>query len=113
MKEFLLLFRGDYEAVPPQGTEEWQATAKKWQDWIGSIAAQNKWVAPGQQLSQGGKVVRASGVITDGPYTEIKETLFSYCTIKAESMEEAAEMAKGCPILLIGGSVEVRELAGS
>jgi hypothetical protein len=113
MKEFLLLFRGDYGAVPPQGTEEWQATAKKWQDWIGGIAAQNKWVAPGQQLSPAGKVVKANGVITDGPYTEIKETLFSYCTIRAESLEEAAELAKGCPILLIGGSVEVRETGQS
>lgn len=113
MNEFLLLFRGDYKAVPQEGSEEWQAMAKKWQDWMGGIAAQNKWVAAGQQLSQDGKVVRANGVITDGPYSEIKETLFSYCTIKAESMEEAAELAKGCPILALGGNVEVREISVS
>jgi len=98
----------------PQGDpEEWQAMAKKWQDWIGGIAAQNKWVAAGQQLTPGGKVVRTNGVITDGPYTEIKETLIGYSTIRAESIEEAAELAKGCPILSIGGNVEIREIGVS
>ncbi len=112
MKEFLLLFRSEYEALPQRDDpEEWQAMAKKWQDWIGGIAAQNKWGAPGQQLSPGGKVVRTNGVITDGPYTEIKETLISYCTIKAESLEEATELAKDCPILTVGGTVEVREIS--
>ena len=28
--------------------------------------------------------------------------------ITAESLEEAAEISKGCPILTVGGSVEVR-----
>ena len=70
MKEFLLLFRGEYEAMPQRDEpQEWQATAKKWQDWIGGIAAQDRWVAAGQRLSPGGKVVRTDGVITDGPYT--------------------------------------------
>jgi hypothetical protein len=110
MKEFLLVFRGEYKAMPQGDQEEWQAMAKKWQDWIGGIAAQDKWVAAGQQLSSGGKVVRPNRVITDGPYTEIKETLIGYCTIKAESLEEAAELAKGCPILTVGGNVEVREI---
>jgi hypothetical protein len=113
MKEFMLLFRGDYKAIPQDSPKEMQAMAKKWQDWIGGIAAQNKWVAPGQRLNPDGKVVRTNGVITDGPYTEIKETLFSYCTIKAESIEEAAELATSCPILTVGGNVEVREIGVS
>ena len=113
MKEFLLLFRGEYKAMPQGDPAEWQAMAKKWQDWIGGVAAQNKWLAAGQQLSPDGKVVRPNGVITDGPYTEIKETLIGYCTIKAESAEEAVDLAKGCPILTIGGNVEVREMSVS
>ena len=113
MKEFLLLFRGEYKAMPQEDPAEWQAMAKKWQDWIGGIVAQNKWLAAGQQLNPEGKVVRPNGVITDGPYTEIKETLIGYCTIKAESVEEAADLAKGCPILTIGGNVEVREMIAS
>src|SRR5262245_38644406 len=109
MSEFMLLFRGEYKAMPQGDPEVWQAMAKKWQDWIGGIAAQNKWVASGNQLSPNGKVVRPNGIITDGPYTEIKETLMGYCTIRADSIEEAAELAKGCPVLSIGGCVEIRE----
>lgn len=112
MKQFLLLFRGEYEVMPQEDTEEWQAMAKKWQDWIGGIAAQNKWVAPGQRLNNSGKMVKMNGVITDGPYTEIKETLISYCTVKAESLDEAAKLTQGCPILTVGGNVEVREISG-
>ena len=42
---------------------------------------------------------------------EVKEFINGYTIIKAETVEEAAEMAKGCPILFApGGSVEVRPL---
>lgn len=113
MKEFMLLFRGVYEDVPGRTPEERQAMAKKWQDWVGGIAAQNKFVAPGQRLAPGGKVINANGVITDGPYAEMKESLVSYCTIRAESVDEAAELANGCPILTVGGKVEIREIVAS
>jgi hypothetical protein len=55
--------------------------------------------------------VNASQVVTDGPYLEIKEAIGGYTLIRAESLEEAAEISKGCPILLAGGNVEVREIA--
>lgn len=64
----------------------------------------------GKQLSASGKGVRANGVITDGPYTEIKETIGGYMSIKGESLEKAIELAKGCPILMIGGNVEIRAI---
>jgi hypothetical protein len=33
-----------------------------------------------------------------------------YTLVKAESYEAAVDLAKGCPILTIGGNVEVREI---
>ena len=47
MKEFLLLFRGEYKAMPQGDPAEWQAMAKKWQDWIGGVAAQTNGWLPG------------------------------------------------------------------
>ena len=79
-------------------------------DWIGGIAAQNKLTDKGSSLAAPGKVVRPENVITDGPYTEIKELLGGFSIVKAASLEEAAELAKGCPILAVGGNVEVREI---
>jgi len=113
MKEFMLLFRSDYKNMQYSSPEEWQAVAKKWQDWIKGIAAKDKWVAAGTQLSPEGKVIRPNGIITDGPYAETKESLLSYCVIKAESLEEAAKLSEGCPVFETGGTVEIREMMNS
>lgn len=111
MKDYLLVYRNDYKSVPPPATpEQGQAIMQKWMDWLGGIAKQNKLTDQGHPLGSAGKVIRANNVITDGPYTEIKELIGGYSIIKAESFEEAAEIAKGCPILEDGGNVEVRDL---
>lgn len=109
MKEFLLLFRmpnpEDYNDAPP---ETMQALAKKWQDWAGGIAAQGKLAARGQRLAMEGKVLKAGGVITDGPFVEIKEKLVSFIIVRAGSLDEATTLAHGCPAIDQGGSVEIR-----
>ena len=111
MKEFLLIFRRDYVSQEPNlSPEQLQAMMKPWQDWIGNIAAQNKLVTAGNRLDSEGCVVKPDNVITDGPYVETKEAIGGYTIIKADSIEEAAEMSKDCPILSIGGNVEVRTI---
>jgi hypothetical protein len=80
-------------------------------DWIGSIAAQNKLKDRGNRLTPEGKVLKSKDLITDGPYLEIKESILGYSVIKAESWEEAVEIAKGCPIFKTNGTVEVREVS--
>ena len=110
MKDFLFLFRTDYKAMPKASPEEMQAVTKRWMDWIGGIAAQNKLTDRGNRLVPSGKVLKPGNVITDGPYTEIKESLAGYSIVKAASLEEATELAKGCPGLQLGGTVEVREI---
>ena len=110
MKNFLLVFRGDFANRPKPSPEEMQASMKQWMDWVGGIAAQNKLADRGSSLASGGKVVRAGNVISDGPYTEVKEILGGYTIVKADSLEEAAELSRNCPVLLMGGNVEVREI---
>ncbi len=108
MNEYLLLFRQpdyDYSSATP---EQMQALGKKWQDWVGGIAAQGKFVNHGPRLAMEGKVLKPGGVITDGPFVEIKEKLGSFITIKAASLEDAATLAHGCPAIDQGGSVEIR-----
>jgi hypothetical protein len=108
MKEFMLIFRQpsyDYSTVSPN---EMQTLTKKWQDWVGGIAAQGKLKATGTRLATEGKVLRAGGVVTDGPFVEIRERLGSFMIINAESIEEATTLAHGCPALDVDGSVEIR-----
>ena len=113
MKEFVLLFRQpnyDYSNVSPK---EMQALVKKWQDWAGNLTEQGRIVSHGQRLANEGKVLRAGGVITDGPFVEIKELLGSFIIVKAENLEEATTLAHGCPALDKGGSVEIRPVYNS
>jgi hypothetical protein len=57
-------------------------------------------------------LVDAKKVVTDGPFVESKEVLGGFSIVQADSLDAAAELAKGCPGLLFGGKVEVRPLAG-
>ena len=110
MKDFLFVFRSETSPRTNSSPEQLQANMKLWMDWIGGIAAQNKLIDRGNRLENGGKVVKPGNLITDGPYSETKELVGGYTLVKAGSLEEAAEMAKGCPILTFGGNVEVREI---
>ena len=115
MKEFTFLFRfprtaeNDPSNIAP---EEFKALAKKWQDWAGGIAAQGRMASGGQRLAMEGKVLKPGGVITDGPFVEIRECLGSFIVVKAENLDEATTLAHGCPILDQGGSVEIRPIFG-
>jgi hypothetical protein len=64
----------------------------------------------GNGLKTEGCVVNAKKVITDGPFIEAKEIVGGYAIVQADNLAAAAEFAKGCPVLLTGGSVEVRPL---
>lgn len=106
----MMLFRGAEQAVDTRSAEEQQANMTRWQDWIGGIAAQGKFVGTGR-LAFEGKTLQANGVVTDGPYAETKEILGGYLVVKANSIDEAVQLAEGCPALLSGGRVEVRAMA--
>lgn len=109
MKEFMLIFRMTPNADFQPSPEQMQESIKHWQDWIGGIAAQGKFVST-NQLSFTGKTLKADGVITDGPYAEVKEIVGGYIIVQAANLDEALKLAAGCPILQVGGHVEVREI---
>ncbi len=111
MKEFLLIFRSDNTVSQGQPSpEQMQAVMKQWQDWMGSLAAQNKLANPGNRLSSEGRVVKPNNMVTNGPYVELTEAIGGYIVVNAASLDEAAELSKGCPILQVGGNVEVRTI---
>ena len=114
MKEFLFIFRNSDNPDFKPSPEQMQEVLTGWMDWLGGIAAQNKLVNRGNRLSMSiAKTVKPNNVITDGPYTEIKEYINGYTIIKAADIDEAVALAKGCPILTIGGNVEVRAVVAS
>ena len=105
----MLIFRNDYNPSFKPSPEQMQASIKQWQDWIGGIAAQGKFLST-NRLGFEGKTLKPNNVIADGPYAEVKEIIGGYILVKATNIDEAMKLAEGCPILNIGGHVEVRNV---
>jgi len=62
-------------------------------------------------LERTGKVVKGNQKsVHDGPYAEAKDVVGGYTLIEAKDLAQAVELSKGCPILEVGGSVEVRPI---
>jgi len=110
MKDFMMLFHSEPNPNYNPTPEEIQAEVKEWQDWMGSIGAQGKLKNPGEALGFEGKTMHADGSITDGPYAELKEIVGGFIIVSADSVDDAMELAKGCPALSSGGKVEVRDI---
>lgn len=111
MREYLFLFRGGDAINRDQSPEQWQQHMHRWMQWMGDLQKRGQLVGA-QPLNQTGKQISGTKkTITDGPFAEGKEIVAGYLMCKANSYEEAVDVAKGCPILEFdNGNVEVREI---
>ncbi|WP_214070175.1 YciI family protein [Mucilaginibacter sp. dw_454] len=112
MKQYALIFRhpdGSKIASP----EQIQAWMKATGDWLNEIAKQGKYDGEsGGFMFNEAKVVHHGNMVTDGPFGKTNETLGGYVIVKADSIDEAVEFAKGSPVLAgENNTVEVRLLA--
>jgi hypothetical protein len=111
MARFLFVYRGSGDAQIKMSPEEMQQHMQKWGTWIREGLQKGWMVDPGDALTPEGRVVNAK-VITDGPFVESKEVVGGFSIVEAANIDAAAQLARGCPGLLVGGRVEVRTLAG-
>lgn len=110
MKEFMLIFVGEDVTNRQMSPDQMQAQMGKWFSWIDSLKAKGTYVE-GRPLVPAAKTVKGKKpVVTDGPFAESKEIVGGYFIVKASSIDEAAEIAKGCPDFELGTAVEVREV---
>lgn len=111
MSEFVLLYRSTQEAHREAmgSPEKAQQSMVKWRAWFKEMSEKGQLKSIGQPLERVGSVVAGKKkTITDGPYTESKDVIGGFSIIEATSVEQAARIASGCPVLDFGGSVEVR-----
>jgi hypothetical protein len=107
--DYLLLFRGTdwHRNVSP---DDLQNTMTTWMAWFNRLIAEGR-CKGGQSLAPDSKVVSGKMKnVVDGPYAEAKESVAGYFLLYVRDMEEAAEIAKECPGLAYGMTVEVRPL---
>src|SRR6185369_6170677 len=102
MAKFMYIFRGGGYATPGAlSPSELQQHLAKWNTWTNGLLEAGHQVV-GQPLAHppSGKTVRGrEKVVTDGPYAESKDLVSGTLVVEAASLQEAAELARGCPIL--------------
>lgn len=100
MKKYILAYHGGKKFNTP---EERTEHMNKWKAWM--IGHGDTFVNPGTPVGMS-KTVSAEGVADNGGVNP----LMGYSEIQANSMEEAVEIAKGCPTVQVEGTVEVAEM---
>ncbi|MFF4361264.1 YciI family protein [Streptomyces sp. NPDC001604] len=104
---FMLIFRGGAVSRPDLSPSELQAHVEKWYRWSEKLAGEGR-RNTGIELGGPGATVHGRDLVTDGPYAESKDLVTGSMIFEAASLEDAIEVARGCPTYEFGGSVEVR-----
>lgn len=114
MADFLLIYQGGDPSWRERPAAEIEAAMQAWGQWFKQLEATGNLRNPGAPLAPGGVVLRANGrgIETDTAMAEVKELIGGYSIIAADSLEQAAELAKGSPFLRNNrdGSVLVRPI---
>jgi len=100
MSQYVLVYLG---GNPPATPVEGKQHFAKYRQWLASLG--NSAVSPANPF-KGTSTVNPDGSVTEGSTTAMS----GFTIIEAESMDKALSMAKECPFLEIGGSLEVSEL---
>ena len=105
--EYLVICRGQWDKTLSQ--DEIQSATEQFYIWYDRLISEGK-MKPGQRLTSEGKTVARKNVTTDGPFGESKEVIGGYWFILAQSLDEAAQIAKGNPCLDYGLLLEIRPI---
>jgi hypothetical protein len=100
MAQYIMTYLGGDQ---PSSPEEGRQHFAKYKEWLVSLG--DSAVSPANPLKDT-RTVNSDGTVTTGGTTSMS----GYTVIEADSMEAALEIAKACPFLEIGGSLEVSEL---
>lgn len=101
MPQYVIIYvGGDQPATPEEGKQHFA----KYMEWLSSLGKAA--VSPANPL-KGTQTIRPGGEVEGGSETRVS----GYTIVEADSMNAALDMAKACPFLDIGGSLEVSELA--
>lgn len=100
MSQYVIVYLGGDQ---PSSPEEGKQHFSRYMGWLSSLG--DSAVSPANPL-KGTSTVNSDGTVTAGG----KTTMSGYTVIEVDSMEAALSIAKACPFLDIGGSLEVSEL---
>jgi hypothetical protein len=100
MANYMISYLGGNQPATPEEGKQHFAKYKQWLSSLGDAA-----VSPANPL-KGTTTINTDGSVSEGGATGMS----GFTVVEAESMDDALAMAKSCPFLDIGGSLEVSEL---
>ena len=100
MAQYIIAYLGGNQPSSPEEGKQHFAKYKQWLSSLGEAA-----VSPANPLKDT-HTIHSDGSVASGGLT----TMSGYTIIDADTIEAALTMAKACPFLEIGGSLEVSEL---
>ncbi len=109
MKTYLILLREDIQAVDQMTEAEAMEEIATYQKWVDELTQSGNHVSS-EPLTSEGFMVSESQVLSDGPFIEAKDAISGYFIIKANDHAHAIEIAKSCPLVTNGGTVELRPI---
>ncbi|MFZ5864228.1 MAG: YciI family protein [Nitrospirota bacterium] len=107
MPQYLLLLH-EAPKVTNLSPDAMQAIIQKYKIWSDTLKQTGKLV-DANKLHRDGRVMRGVTVM-NGPYAEAKEVIGGYFMIEAANYDQAVQLARDCPNLELGGTIEVREI---
>jgi len=99
MGKYVLAYKGGGMAATEA---EREAAMAAWGAWMGGLGAA---LVDGGNPFASSRAMAADGTLADGA----SSALTGYSILTADSYEQAADLAKGCPIFSNGGSIDVYE----
>ena len=113
MPKYMLLLHDRTDGFAAMSPEQMQQVIQKYVAWGDKLRTSGV-IQDGQKLTdEPGRVIRTGGGqvrVVDGPYSETKEVLGGYYTIAADNYDAAVEIARSCPHVDYGGTIEVRQI---
>lgn len=100
MPNYIIAYRGGKK---PESPEEGETHMNRWKAWVADLG--NAAVNPGTPLGKS-HIVSTDGVSDDGD----SNAMSGFSVVKADSIEAALDMARACPFLDTGGTLEVAEM---
>jgi hypothetical protein len=108
MADFMYLFRGGDSAWANRSPEEIQKHMQRWGAWMGELTKSGHFKAGEPLAREGRQLVGKDRRLVDGPFAEAKDIVGGYLIVQAKDINEATELARGCPIFDHDGIVEIR-----
>ncbi|MEM0993268.1 MAG: YciI family protein [Bacteroidota bacterium] len=110
MKKYLLLLHEDAEQLQKLSPKEMEELVSAHMAWAEKLGTAGHLIAGEALKAESVKITGKACIVKDGTFLEVKEMIGGFYYLQAENLEQAVELAKGCPCHLWGGTTEIRPI---